>query len=180
MKYSWLLLVVLILGLGCDNASISNLQKLAEEYPTVSPEQTKKTLDKLTVQDHWTMELVELGTAFKLAAFLKACNADSSITWHELSTGRQFNCFSGQAYWDESVRMVASVGVGTFLDNVESGRLEVIIYEKCRSGQIDKGSCNMFYGIQQNVADSSAQTNEVIIDNIGNKCRVGRDAGCYP
>ena len=163
-----------------SGSSVGALQQLAEEYPTASAAQTKSTLDRLTVRDWWVMELVQLGPAFKLAVMLKTCQVDPNITWHTMSDGKLYNCASAQAEWNETVQLIASTGVGSLEENVESGRMEVIIYEKCQTGQIDKGSCDMYYGIQQNVANQTAQTNETIIDNMGNQCRIGVDANCYP
>ena len=64
--------------------------------------------------------------------------------------------------------------------NREMGRQEILIYYKCKSGEIDAATCNMYYSIQGQIDQGTAQTTQTIVDNFGNQCTVGVDPGCYP
>ncbi|PIE65221.1 MAG: hypothetical protein CSA24_02790 [Deltaproteobacteria bacterium] len=179
MRKGLLLFALLLTACGGDSTS-SALQALAENYGSESASATKARLDTLSVREHWVLELVQMGPAFKLAVFLRACEEDNSLMWRSLVSGTPYNCAFAAAEWQQTVDLIASTGFGSIEENVESGRTNVIIYEKCESGEIDKATCDVYYGIQSQVAAGVAQTNEVIIDNIGNTCTVGQDPGCYP
>jgi len=167
---------------GCsDSANVATkLRQLTEEYPTATAAQLKARLDHLSVNEHWTLEL--MGTApFKEAVFRKACEADANLTWSWLATKEKSNCAIADKSWQDYVAMHKSGSLpGGLYDNINNGRDKLLIYFKCQAGEIDKGSCDLYFSIQSQIDQGTAQTSQTIVDNIGNKCQVGVDANCYP
>jgi hypothetical protein len=174
------LLVCLSFG-GCgDDAVSSQLRSLTEEYPSVNATQTKNRLDKLNVEEHWILELV--GKQFKWAVMRRVCDADSNIVCTSLADKTRYDCAALDADWQTYVSWHKQT-YGANADpntNIDLTRGELLIYLKCKAGEIDQGSCDLYFQIKDNIANGAAGTSQVIIDNIGNKCTVGQDPGCYP
>ena len=182
MKHNTLIGMAFLVSLGaCDGmGDATELRLLAEAYPTLTAAQVKARLDRLTVEDHWVLELT--GKQWKWAVMRKACEVDPTISASSLLDNTRYNCAQLQADWQGYLNWHRGIygGTGDPNTNAEQGRQEVLIFYKCQSGEIDAGSCSLYYGIQNQIARDSARTSQVIVDNIGNKCRVGVDPNCYP
>ncbi len=134
----------------------------------------------MTVEEHFVLDLV--GKEFKPAVFRKACEVDPNIGWSYFSDQTTSNCAQAAQQWQDYVQWHQSTyGPGADVnENAELGRGDIIIYYKCKSGEIDPGSCNLYNQIKGQIADGAAQTSQTIINNIGQKCEIGVDPNCYP
>ena len=164
-------------GGGPGPGSQSQLRLLAEEFPQGNANSTKQRLDALSVEEHFILEYV--GKQFKPTVFLRSCGVDSQLHWSYLADGTIYDCAKADKEWKDYVAWANQNGQDPN-QNAELGRGDVLIYLKCRSGEIDQGSCQLYNNIKDQIAQDSAKTSQVIIDNIGNKCTVGKDPGCYP
>jgi hypothetical protein len=155
----------------------SELWLLAEEWEAASPAQVKARLDKFTVHDHFVLEYV--GKQLKGGVFQRACEVTPTITWTWQSDGARYDCPRVKKEWEDYVAFVTSNNLGDPEVNIKSGVNNVLIYFRCKAGEIDKGSCDLYNSLNGQIDDGAARTSEVIVDNIGNQCRVGKDPGCY-
>lgn len=171
-----MLVLAALLSAGCGGGrgSGGNLRSLAERQASLTSAEVKSGLDALSQTEH--LELEVLAPAFKQYLFRRACQADPSIQW--TSGSRRYDCNLAFVEYQQALQWVLP---GTTVEQeAETQRLRLLNYFMCRSGEIDKGTCAMYVGVTSQLNQSRADTNQTIIDNLGNKCVVGQDPGCYP
>lgn len=161
---------------GGDAAVGTNLGALAEQYPTASATEIKARLDQLSLSEHYILELV--GKQFKQAVLRRACEVDATLRWTYLADLSPGDCATALAQWQQYLQFLPA-GSDPYA-NIELGRNDVLIYLRCRTGEIDASSCALYRQLVGQVDAQMAATSQQIIDNIGSRCRVGIDPGCYP
>ena len=72
------------------------------------------------------------------------------------------------------------ISVEQLQQNIQNERDQMLIGLKCASGEFDQASCNAYMATQGAVMTMQNDTSLRIIENMGNQCRVGVDAGCVP
>jgi hypothetical protein len=171
----------LILGVAlspaCSGKSGGTLRLLADEYPTAGAALVKQRLDKLSASEHFILEFV--GKVWKTYVFLRACEVDASIQWSSVLGGPRWDCATALAKAMQDEAQARSFGVDP-LATVNSARENVLIYYKCKSGEIDASTCALYQQLTAQADAQSAAGVQQIIDNIGNRCGIGIDANCYP
>ncbi|MCA9587139.1 MAG: hypothetical protein KC657_17545 [Myxococcales bacterium] len=158
-------------------AAKSELWLLAEEWPAATSAQIKARLDKLTVHDHFVLEYV--GKQLKAGVFRRACEVAPDIRWSWQSDGARYDCPKANKEWNDYVAWVASNNLGDPNANITKGVDDILIYFKCKAGEIDQASCDLYKSVNGQIDEGVGRTSEVVVDNLGNQCRVGKDPGCY-
>jgi hypothetical protein len=169
-------LIALAAFAGCSSDEDGALRQLAEQFSSSSAEQLKSQLDSMTVHEHFVLEFV--GKTFKQAVFRKACEVDSGIGWG-WADGTKYNCAAALVEWQQYVAWAAQNGVDASQE-LETNRLEILNYYKCKTGEIDAGTCALYQSMQGQIDGAAAQTTQTIVNNFGNQCTIGVDPGCYP
>ena len=78
------------------------------------------------------------------------------------------------------VQAVQWSGAPAIAQNIETERLHILNTYKCSSGESNRQTCQQYMGTIQQIQNAQHDTSTTIINNIGNKCRVGVDPGCVP
>lgn len=164
------------------NPEVANtpLYKLALHANTLTPQQTKQLVHLVSPEEHLIWEA--MGKNFKTLVMLYVCRIDSQLVWaHQ---GQAQNCVIAAQAWQHAVQWSAQLkqhGLdGSPIQLAERGRQDLLFFYRCSNGILERSTCQSSMAMQQKYYNMMNATNQRIIENIGNKCRVGIDPNCVP
>lgn len=149
-----------------------SLRTMLETFPSFTAQQIAYQVTVLTQEEALMLSLFgAVGGAF----YRRACEANPGLV--AMIGGVPSNCAK---MVQDYVQAVQWVGAPAIAQNIETERLHILNTYKCSSGEIDRQTCQQYMGTIQQIQNAQHDTSTTIINNIGNKCRVGVDPGCVP
>jgi len=149
-----------------------SFQFFVENYGAMQPTQV---LDLLASLNQNQLMLLTSYGALSQDILRTACQANANI-WLSIQ-GTQETC---QSAWYQLQEALQWISGEQLQQNIQNERDQMLIGLKCASGEFDQASCNAYMATQGAVMTMQNDTSLRIIENMGNQCRVGVDAGCVP
>ena len=147
-----------------------SFQYFIENYETMKPALVLKILSALSQTQ---LQLLTSFGALSQDLLRVACTVNANL-YMDIQ-GTRTTC---QMAWTDVRNALKWITQEQIRQNIRSQRNRMLIGLRCASGEIDRTSCKAFFRTLGAVANMTNDTTLRIIQNIGNQCRVGVDAGC--
>lgn len=121
---------------------VGPLRYLAENFDALSPQQTLAIYSKLNDTDLLQLQVY---TAFGYLVHYKACQADTNVLFNDGQ--KMVSCAQNAAQLQQTAQFYGG-DIKQATSHGYSQRNELLIAQKCGTGEISAGTCNMYTGIQ--------------------------------
>ena len=170
----FLLIMVLVSTISLAK---SNFRILVENFGSLTPQQTLLILQKLNQNDFLNLSIY---SAFGSLVHYKVCQINSNIVM--VIGGINTNCYQTMQQWQNTIYFSGG-NVAQATSYANSQRNQLLIQLKCKTGEIDRGSCSAYVNGKLNYNKMMNNTNKVINNNIRSaNCPAGtyyKNGYCY-